>query len=74
MSYVVVDTDVVLPCTFHAATWGRDSDPRPAPWASSADQRLVDRRLLPRPRTSLATFDIKNYADFTEHEGLELVL
>jgi hypothetical protein len=37
-------------------------------------KRCLDRRLLPRPRTSLATFDIKDYADFTEHEGLELVL
>jgi hypothetical protein len=41
-----------------------------------AGQRLLDRRLLPRresPGNFLATFAIKDYVDFAEHEGLELV-
>jgi hypothetical protein len=51
---------------------GRDPGPRPAPRASSADQRLLDRRLLAR-ELPLATLNIKDYADFVEHEGFELI-
>ena len=65
---------VVLPCDFRAATiWGEiqaharlRGRPRPVNDSWIAACCLV--RELP-----LATFNIKDYADFAEHEGLELV-
>ena len=69
-----LDELVVLPYDQHVATrWGESQAyaqlrgrPRPAndPWIAACC--LV--RELP-----LATFNIKDYADFAEHEGLELV-
>jgi toxin FitB len=65
---------VVLPCSFRAATvWGEiqaharlRGRPRPINDSWIAACCLV--RGLP-----LATFNIKDYADFAEHEGLALV-
>jgi len=67
---------VVLPYDQHVATcWGEiqayaqlRGRPRPAndSWIAACYLCLV--RGLP-----LATFNIKDYADFAEHEGLELV-
>ena len=65
---------VVLPCSFQAATvWGKiqayaqlRGRPRPTNDSWIAACCLV--RQLP-----LATFNVKDYADFAEHEGLEIV-
>jgi predicted nucleic acid-binding protein len=65
---------VVLPCAFQAATvWSEIQTQRPAPRATAPGQRLLDRRLLHRRELPLATLNIKDYADFAEHGGLELV-
>jgi hypothetical protein len=33
----------------------------------------LDRRLLPGPRTTLATFNTKDFADYAEHDALLLI-
>jgi predicted nucleic acid-binding protein len=65
---------VFLPCSFHAATiWGEIQAHarlrgRPRPINDSWIAACCIARDLP-----LATLNIKDYADFAEHEGLELV-
>jgi predicted nucleic acid-binding protein len=65
---------VVLPCSFHAATvWGEIQAHarlrgRPRPINDSWIAACCIARDLP-----LATRNIKDYVDFTEHEGLEVV-
>ncbi len=65
---------VVLPCSFRAATvWGEIQAHarlrgRPRPINDSWIAACCLARDLP-----LATFNIKDYADFAEHEGLKLV-
>jgi toxin FitB len=65
---------VVLPCSFHAATiWGEIQAHarlrgRPRPINDSWIAACCIARELP-----FATLNIKDYADFAEHEGLELV-
>ena len=65
---------VVLPCSFQAATaWGEiqahpGSAVRPRPINDSWIAACCIARELP-----LATLNIKDYTDFAEHEGLELV-
>jgi toxin FitB len=66
---------VVLPCNFHAATvWGEIQAHarlrgRPRPINDSWIAACCLARALP-----LATLNVKDYGDFAEHEGLELVL
>jgi predicted nucleic acid-binding protein len=64
---------VVLPCTFQAAAWGEIQAHarlrgRPRPINDSWIAACCIARELP-----LATFNIKDYADFAAHEGLEIV-
>jgi predicted nucleic acid-binding protein len=65
---------VVLPCSFQAATvWGEIQAHarlrgRPRPINDSWIAACCIARELP-----LATLNIKDYTDFAEHEGLELV-
>lgn len=35
--------------------------------------RQLDRGLLPGPRPTACPFNIKDFADFAEHEGLQLI-
>ena len=53
---------------------GRDPGTRPAPLAATTDQRLVSVAACCLARgLPLATLNIKDYADFAEHESLELL-
>lgn len=53
-----------------ARIWGRDHRRSTATWADAAAQRQLDRGLLPRERAALLTLNRRDFADFTEHDGL----
>ena len=65
---------VVLPCSFQRSPpVGRDPGPRPAPRRPRpVNDSWIAACCLAR-ELPLATLNIKDYADFAEHEGLELV-
>jgi hypothetical protein len=52
---------------------GRDPGLRPTRRPTTTGQRQLDRGLLPRPRSSLATFNVKDCTDFAEYDGLKFI-
>lgn len=52
---------------------GRDPGVPATTRPAAARQQLLDRRLLARPRATARDIQHQDYADFAEHDGLELV-
>jgi hypothetical protein len=63
--------------SWHTTKRGRTNGPASGPGATtrtaSPAKRHLDGRLLPVDHLPLATLNIKDFADFAEHEGLTLI-
>ena len=66
---------IILPYSEDVArTWGADLRGRDPARTAQASQRHLDRRVHPDLWPALATLNTKDFRDFAEHDGLNLII